>query len=85
MFIVPLFTYKGCVFEIELENRGKSKYEFYGKLHLVSVSDEVLEIPDTYEGQTVNIVYVSEISSAADTDNLFGYCEVDTTEFPLVL
>lgn len=79
---MPLFTYKGCVFETELENKGKGEYKFYGRLHLVSVSDKVLEIPDTNEGQMVNIVYVSESSSTAGSDNLFEYCEVDSIEFP---
>ncbi len=63
------FTYKGSVFETESE--------FYGMLYLVSVSGKVLEIPDTYEGQSVNSVYIEE-NNTVNTNNLFEYCIVDS-------
>jgi len=78
VFIVSQFNYKGCVFEVEYENKGK--YEFYGKLSLVSVSGNVLEIPDTYKGQSVKFVYVSDSDRVADSNNLFEYHEVGSTD-----
>lgn len=61
------FTYKGCVFETDLE--------FHGKLYLVSVSGRVLEIPNAYEGQLVFTVCVAGI---AVDNNLFEYCTADS-------
>ena len=63
------FTYKGCVFETD--------FKIHEVLFLVSVSGKVLEIPDTYEGQSVNSVYI-EKDDTVNTNNLFEYCTVDS-------